>query len=202
MRNIVMMFRRDIAGRIYDQMMKHFYCRNGFLVEEIIGVRRYNLEPTYSVTTRLNLHDNYSGDIRSIVFDGIRKGVFDRARFDSDPELRLARNLETDESVLNWLRPAPNEFNIVYNRGQRYQPDFVIETEDVIYLTEVKRADKMTDPDVVAKKERGTQYCSIASRWSKANGYKEWRYLFIPDNQVQPNSTFPQLAARYADADS
>ena len=202
MRNIVMMFRRDIAGRIYDQMMKHFYCRNGFLVEEIIGVRRYNLEPTYSVTTRLNLHDNYSGDIRSIVFDGIRKGVFDRARFDSDPELRLARNLETDESVLNWLRPAPNEFNIVYNRGQRYQPDFVIETEDVIYLTEVKRADKMTDPDVVAKKERGTQYCSIASRWGKANGYKEWRYLFIPDNQVQPNSTFAQLAARYSDADS
>ena len=202
MRNIVMMFRRDIAGRIYDQMMKHFYCRNGFLVEEIIGVRRYNLEPTYSVTTRLNLYDNYSGDIRSIVFDGIRKGVFDRARFDSDPELRLARNLETDESVLNWLRPAPNEFNIVYNRGQHYQPDFVIETEDVIYLTEVKRADKMTDPDVVAKKERGTQYCSIASRWGKANGYKEWRYLFIPDNQAQPNSTFPQLAARYADADS
>ncbi len=31
MQNIVMMYRRDIANKIYDQMMQHFYCENGLL---------------------------------------------------------------------------------------------------------------------------------------------------------------------------
>ena len=196
MQNIVMMFRREIAGRIYRQMLRHFYCTNGFLQEEIIGTRKYNLRQTYSAKARRSLYDTYSGDIRSIVFDGIRKGVFDRAKFDSEPELQLARNMETDDDVLNWLRPAPNELNITYNHGHRYDPDFIVETGDVIYLTEVKRDDEMESPDVLAKKDRAIQYCAVASRWGKANGYKEWRYLLIPATRIQRNSTFMQLAAR------
>ena len=199
MRNIIMMFRREIAEKIYEQMMRHFYCENGFLQEEVMGTRNYNLRQTYSAKIRLNLYDAYSGDIRSILFDGIRKGVFDSAKFDSNPELQLARNMETDDSVRNWLRPSSNEFNITYNRGQHYEPDFVVETDHTIYLVEVKREDEMNDPDVIAKKKRGIQYCEIASRWGKANGYKEWRYLFIPSRQVQRNSTFAQLAARYTE---
>ena len=188
MRNIVMMFRREIAEKIYNQMMRHFYCTNGFLREEVIGTRNYNIQPTYSAKTRHNLYDNYSGDIRSIIFDGIRKGVFDRAKFDSEPELQLARNMETDNDVLNWLRPAPNELNITYNHGHRYEP-----------LTEVKRDDQMENPDVVAKKERGIQYCAAASRWGKANGYKEWRYLLIPASQIQRNSSFAYLILHTVD---
>ena len=52
-------------------------------------------------------------------------------------------------------------------------------------------------PDVIAKKKRGIQYCEVASRWGKANGYKEWRYLFIPSKQVMPNSSFMLLAKRF-----
>ena len=72
-----------------------------------------------------------------------------------------------------------------------------METEDVIYLVEVKGENKLHDPDVIAKKKRGIQYCEASSRWSKANGYKEWRYLFIPSKQVIPNSSFAQLAERF-----
>ena len=200
MRNIVMMYRREIAEKIYNQMMRHFYCKNGFLQEEVVGTRNYNIQPTYSVKVRRNLYESYTGDIRSIVFDGIRKGVFDRAKFDSEPELLLARNMETDEDVLNWLRPAPNELSITYNRGHRYEPDFIIETRDVIYLTEVKRDDQMDSPDNVAKKERGIQYCAAASRWGRANGYKEWRYLFIPATAIQRSTSFAYLSSRYSQA--
>ena len=200
MRNIVMMYRREIAERIYNQMMRHFYCTNGFLQEEVIGTRNYNIQPTYSAKIRRNLYDSYTGDIRSIMFDGVRKGVFDRVRFDSEPELQLARNMETDDDILNWLRPAPNELNITYNRGHHYEPDFIIETRDVIYLTEVKRDDQMDSADNVAKKERGIQYCAAASRWGKANGYKEWRYLFIPATFIQRNTSFAYLASRYFQA--
>ena len=72
-----------------------------------------------------------------------------------------------------------------------------METEHVIYLVEVKQEKMLNVPDVIAKKKRGIQYCEVASRWGKANGYKAWRYLFIPSKQVLPSSSFMQLAQRF-----
>jgi type III restriction enzyme len=198
MKNIVMMFKRDIAKKIYDQMMQHFYCENGFFQEEVIGARKYNLQQTYNYKERSNLFDeSYSEKIQSVLFEGIKKGVFDTAKFDSHPELVLGRILEVDSDVINWLRPMPQEFNITYNHGHIYEPDFVVETKDVIYLVEVKGEDRLNDPDVIAKKKRGIQYCEVASRWGNANNYKEWQYLFIPSKQVLPNSSFIQLARQF-----
>ena len=198
MQNIVMMYKRDIGNKIYQQMMRHFYCENGFLQEEVIGTRDYNLQQTYQHEKPVGLYDDFTEDIRSVLFTGIRHGVFDTAKFDSkEGELALARVLDSDDDVLNWLRPHPKEFNITYNHGHFYEPDFVVETKHTIYLVEVKGEDKLNDPDVIAKKKRGVQYCEVASRWGKANGYKEWCYLFIPSKQVLPSSTFMQLAQRF-----
>ncbi len=85
-----------------------------------------------------------------------------------------------DNEVKNWLRPNPLQFNIFYNNGRRYEPDFVVETDNTIYLVEVKARNMMKDPDVLAKKERALQYCKIATDYGKANNFKEWKYLFIP----------------------
>ncbi len=198
MRNIVMMYKRDIGNKIYSQMMQHFYCENGFLQEEVIGTRKYNLQQSYHYKVEAGLFEDFTGDIRSVLFTGIKRGVFSVAKFDSrEGELTLARVLETDGDVQNWLRPHPKEFNITYNHGRNYEPDFVVETESRIYLVEVKGEDKLRHPDVIAKKKRGIQYCEVASRWGKANGYKEWRYLFIPSKQVMPSSSFMQLAKRF-----
>ena len=198
MRNIVMMYKRDIANKLYAQMMQHFYCKNGFLQEEVVGTREYNLQQTYSWREKVGLFESFTEDIRNVLFTGIQKGVFSEAKFHSkDGELTLARVMETDSDVINWLRPHPREFNITYNHGHAYEPDFVVETEDIIYLVEVKGEDKLNDPDVIAKKERGIQYCTVASRWGKANGYKEWQYLFIPAGQIRSSSTFALLAERF-----
>lgn len=198
MQNIVMMYKRDIGNKIYQQMMQHFYCENGFLQEEVIGTRDYNLQQTYQYKVCVDLFEDFSEDIRSVLFTGIKRGVFNTAKFHSkEGELTLARVLETDNDVQNWLRPHRKEFNITYNHGHIYEPDFVVETDRIIYLVEVKGEDKLNDPDVIAKKKRGIQYCEAASRWGKANGYKEWRYLFIPAKQILPNSSFMQLAHRF-----
>lgn len=198
MRNIVMMYKRDIANKLYAQMMQHFYCKNGFLQEEVVGTREYNLQQTYSWREKVGLFESFTEDIRNVLFTGIQKGVFSEAKFHSkDGELTLARVMETDSDVINWLRPHPREFNITYNHGHAYEPDFVVETEDIIYLVEVKGEDKLNDPDVIAKKERGIQYCAVASRWGKASGYKEWQYLFIPAGQIRSSSTFALLAERF-----
>ncbi len=198
MQNIVMMYRRDLANKIYTQMMKHFYCENGFLQEEVMDVRCNNFRQSLRFKQRVGLYDDFEGDIHSVLFEGIRKGVFTEAKFDSkEGELTLARVMDRDEDVLKWLRPAPNEFNITYNRGKRYEPDFVVETTDCCYLIEVKAEKDMADPDVIAKKNRGIQYCEVATRWCRANGYKPWKYLFIPSKQVMANSSFARLAEQF-----
>ncbi len=200
MQNIIMMYKKDISKKIYNQMMlkEHFYCQNGFIQEDVMDTRHYNLQQTYGYESKADLFGDFEGHIRSVLFTGIKKGVFDTAKFDSaEGELSLARILERDTDVLNWLRPAPQEFNITYNHGKHYEPDFVVETEDMIYLVEVKRDDEMTKADVLAKKERGVRYCEVVSRWGKANGYKEWRYLLIPASKIMPNSSFMQLAKQF-----
>lgn len=50
-----MMYKRDIGNKIYQQMMQHFYCENGFLQEEIIGTRDYNLQQTYQYKVCVDL---------------------------------------------------------------------------------------------------------------------------------------------------
>lgn len=200
MKNIVMMCKREISNSIYEQMMQHFYYEKGFIKEEVIPSRKYNLSQAYNYKQRKNLYESYEGNIQSILFDGIKRGVFNVAKFDSNPELILARVLEREsEFVLNWLRPAPSEFNITYNRGHKYEPDFVVETDDIIYLVEVKREDQANQPDVVAKKNRAIKYCQVVTEWGKANGYKEWKHIFIPSKQINENSSFKQLCKQFVE---
>jgi type III restriction enzyme len=35
------------------------------------------------------------------------------------------------------------------------------------------------------------------SEWGRANGYKEWDYVFIPSKQITENSTFETLVERF-----
>lgn len=201
MQNIVMMNKRDIADKLYKQMRQHFYYENGLIQEKVIGADDFNLPQSYTSRTEKGLYDSFDsiidGNIKGVLFTGIKKGVFGEAKFDSEPELIFARVLEGDSKVKNWLRPAKRQFNITYNRNQPYEPDFVVETESTIYLVEVKGEDKINAPDVIAKKKRAEQYCRVATAWGKANGYKEWHYLFIPSLQIQPNSSFMVLAQRF-----
>jgi type III restriction enzyme len=99
--------------------------------------------------------------------------------------------------VKNWLRPSSKEFNITYNHGHNYEPDFVVELDDKICLVEVKGEDRLDDADVLAKKDRALRYCKVVSEWGRANGYKEWDYVFIPSKQITENSTFETLVERF-----
>ena len=198
LRSIIMMNKHELTNEVYKQMLKHSHRENGFLQEKVTGIRDYNLRPDYKHKQTANLYEPFTGSISSVLFTGIKKGVFDSAKFDSyQGELTFARLIENDRDVQNWLRPSPLEFNITYGNGRRYEPDFVVETQNTIYLTEVKGEDRINDPDVIAKKERGIKYCEAASRWSRANGFKDWQYLFIPAGEIRANSSFSQLAQRF-----
>ena len=61
-------------------------------------------------------------------------------KFDSGTERDFAIVLENDKSVLKWMRPSIKQFDIYYGPGgiNRYEPDFVVETSDKIYMIETK----------------------------------------------------------------
>ena len=90
---------------------------------------------------------------------------------------------------------------IIYQNDENSYTVFVVETADTIYLVEVKAERDLNDPDVIAKKKRGILYCETVTHWSEANGFKPWKYLFIPANQIYPNSTFMMIAKKYAVAE-
>lgn len=202
-KNIVMMYKREIANEIYSQMLKHFIRNEGIIKEEVFAEKPINYQSKYSYNIKKNLFDNYDSDrdgrITSILFDGIKRGVFETAKFDSVPELQLAKILERENDfVQKWLRPSSTDFNITYNDGKNYEPDFVVETEKMKYLIEVKGEDKLNDPDVLAKKKKSVEYCNLVSKWAEETGDKKWTYVFIPASKITSKSTFKYLSEYYA----
>jgi type III restriction enzyme len=67
------MYKQNIANQIYDQMMQHFYCEEGLLVEAVIETRDYNLAQHYGFVDRMSLYAQYTENIRSILSDEIKK---------------------------------------------------------------------------------------------------------------------------------
>lgn len=198
-KNIIMMYKREVVDEIYNQMLKHFVRNEGIIKEEVFAERPINYQSNYTYRIKKNLFDNYDinrdGKISSVLFDGVKRGVFDVVKFDSASELKFARIVERENHfVERWLRPSPMDFNITYNGGKNYEPDFVVETKDNIYLVEVKGDDKLNDPDVLAKKQKSIEYCKLVSKWAEETGNKKWIHVFIPTSKISSKSTFKYLS--------
>lgn len=144
-------------------------------------------------------------EIKRYVFKGFKKGCYQFAKFDSDPERRLALLLDQEPQVLKWMKPAPNQFRIEDADGHPYQPDFVVETSTERLILEPKRRDLVGDPDVQRKARAAILWCHIATKYhAEAVGEKSWRYALIPDDQIQSSATLEGLLRTYtieADAD-
>ena len=204
LKNIIMMHKKEISLEIYKQMMDHFVRREGLIHEFVIDFNRHNLKSNYSYTMKKDIFvkfDSKEGRITSVLFDGIKKGVFTSAKFDSEPELIFAQILENDTKLVSsWLRPSREEFSfLTYNKGRIYEPDFVVKTTDMIYLVEVKADNQLENADVLAKKERAISYCKIVSEWAKSSKNKEWRYLFIPASVIKETTTLTYLINNYTE---
>ena len=108
--------------------------------------------------------------------------------------------LEKQSDVLKWLKPAANQFNIFWSdryNPHRYEPDFVVETENTIYLIETKKSTAMNDTDVIEKAKSALIYCENATKYNLKNGGKAWKYVLLPHDSVQENMTFEYLVKQY-----
>lgn len=119
-------------------------------------------------------------------------------KFDSDAERKLAIILERDS--LKWFKPARGQLQIFYRQGAdhlEYQPDFVAETDDVIYVLEPKASNQMSDAVVLAKKVAAVNWCGKATDHAISHGAKPWRYVLLPHDEIAGNNTLAGLAARF-----
>ena len=131
------------------------------------------------------------------VFSGFKKACHSLCQFATKGEKDFAALLESDKDVVKWLRPAPKQFKIYWDRDARtYEPDFVVETADTIYLAEIKADNQLEQVDVREKARAALQYCKYASEHTRKNGGKPWKYLLIPHNEVLPNMSLAYFAAK------
>jgi type III restriction enzyme len=105
-----------------------------------------------------------------------------------------------DRDAAKWFRPAKGQFQIFYRQGvdhSEYQPDFVAEMGDTIYMLEPKMKKEMDDPVVLAKKEAAVNWCALASEHAKAHDAKPWKYVLMPHDAIAENMTLKGLADSY-----
>ena len=71
------------------------------------------------------------------------------------------------------------------------------ETADAKYICEPKMASEMDDPDVREKTTAAVTWCRNATDHEIKHGGKPWRYLLIPHDAIQANSTLAGLAKAF-----
>ena len=131
------------------------------------------------------------------LFGGFKRCLYPVQKFQSDPERRLAVILDRESE--KWFRPAKGQFQIFYKSGVdhlEYQPDFVAETSNLIYMLEPKAFNQMNDTDVLAKREAALKWCKNASDYADTCGGKKWTYALIPHDTISENMTLTGLVKR------
>ena len=197
------MYRELIANKIYEQIKPNISV-------EIIAKSKPETEP-YALIIPWN-YSKEKGDevlnfkqtvsaklLSSKVFNGFTKACHDKYKFDSIPEKKFSEIIENAKEVSKWLRPASKQFNIWYNNNSdRYVPDFVAETEKVIYLIEIKAENELEDQIVKMKEQAAINYCKNASEINKARKEKAWKYVIVPGNKTDTNMTFMKLVTEFS----
>ncbi len=203
-RKVLAIEQRGIANAVHAQMLDHFWkdesieyhyeVRQGFteLKESAFTALR---EPPLDYRTAPADKSNMA----RYLFGGFSKCLSTMTKFHSDPERKLAVILEREAA--KWLRPAKGQFQMFYRSGNdhlEYQPDFVAEAEDRIYMLEAKQAGQMQDADVLAKRDVAVRWCATASEHAHSYGGKPWLYALIPHDVITENMTLDFLARQYA----
>ena len=189
-------YKLSIADNIYKQMKEHYRIIPGkFKINKVLPFSKILDQPIIiNNWGTLDFHGpvpSQKSTVIKFVYVGFKKSYYTKYRFDSSTELDFAFILETDDKVLKWIRPVPNQFNIYWSSGsKKYEPDFIVETADSIYMCETKAEKEINDPDVQSKAQAAREFCRCASEFTVKNGGKPWRYIIIPHTLVDRAFSF------------
>ena len=202
-RKVLRCYQRPIAQFIHAQMQAHYWENvAGYEVKISKGFTELK-QSAYTCAVQEPPADYRvapadKSNMAKYLFGGFQRCLYPVQKFDSDAERKLAVILERD--ALKWFRPAKGQFQIFYRHEAdhlEYQPDFVAETADTIWLLEPKASNQMDDPVVLAKQEAAIKWCANASDHATRHGGKPWRYVLIPHDVIAENMTLAGLASTF-----
>ena len=191
-----------IGEFVFQQLMDHYVetettyrvqVQSGFF-----GLKgpNYN-QPPGAPRPNFRVPPTNKSDTKKHVFVGFGKGCFIEQMFHSDDERRFAVLIDDDASVIRWAKPGRRQFMIEYRRGERYEPDFVVETLAEKLICEVKARNEMEDFEVQTKAKAARTWVHYANQHAAEVGGKPWRYLLIPHDGITGSSTLAGLSATY-----
>jgi type III restriction enzyme len=199
--NVLQFHQTDLVGLIGAQMRSHRKVNDtGFDVRvsrgfDVLKKSAHIVQNGFdAVDYRQTVQDK--SKIGRMLFTGYQKCLYPAVKFDSDTERRFSVILERE--ALRWFKPAKGQFQIVYQEGHthnEYVPDFVAETDKVIYMAETKAKNEMTDPVVLAKKKAAEQWCRHASEFCLSQGKKPWKYILVAHDDVKDNMGLDALGS-------
>lgn len=199
-RKVLRCYQRDISRFIHAQMQEHYWEEvGGYEVKIRKGFMDLKSSSYSAVEGEEPLDFRRSPDDKSnmakYLFGGFQRCLYQVQKFASDAERKLAVIL--DREGLRWFKPAKGQFQLFYRSGAdhlEYQPDFVVETDHVIYMLEPKARNELDAVDVLAKKAAAERWCSQATDFAAGNKGKPWRYVLIPHDTIAENMTLEGLA--------
>lgn len=200
-RKVLRMHRREIAGLIHAQMQEHYWedtagydvvVSKGFTDLKKSAYSAH--EPAMDYRTSPPDKSNMARHL----FGGFRRCLYPVQKFHSEAERVLAVILERDAQ--KWFKPAKGQFQLWYKSGGQqleYQPDFVAEAEDAIYMLEPKARNQMDADEVRAKHDAAVLWCRRASAHTATYSGKPWKYVLIPHDEIATNMTLKSLSQRF-----
>lgn len=193
----------EIANVVHNQMIKHFWEDDKVEYKYEISKGFTSLkESAYTTNTKHYLDYRTSppdkSNMSKYLFTGFSKCLYQEQKFQSEAERVLSIILERD--AIKWFKPARGQFQIYYKwdgNYLEYQPDFVAETAEIIYILEPKNRDEIDNPQVVAKKDVAVKWCQNASNYMLQHNGKPWVYVLIPHDAIAQNMTLTGLSDRF-----
>jgi type III restriction enzyme len=196
---------KEIAAFVHAQMQQHYWEDD--TVEYEVKINKGFTELKSSAYTASATDDPLDfkvspqdkNNMAKYLFGGFKRCLYPVQKFDSEAERILAVILDRDS--IKWFKPAKGQFQIYYKLGAdhpEYQPDFVAETADAIYMLEPKKKAAMLDTDVVAKKDSAEKWCKNTSDYNAKHARKPWTYALIPHDVIAENMSLEHLVSKNA----
>ncbi|MEG9437557.1 DEAD/DEAH box helicase family protein [Edaphobacter sp. HDX4] len=199
-------YQREISRFIHSQMQEHFWEEaTGYETKVTKGFTE--LKPSaYTMSASEQIRDyrispEDKNNIGRYLFGGFQHCLYAEEKFQSDSERKLAVILEREQ--VKWFKPRKGQFQLFYRWGsdhREYQPDFVAETNDCIYMLEPKARGDLDDTEVKLKCEIAVKWCALATEYATDTGGKPWKYALIPHDVIGDNRTLKGLVDLYHQA--
>jgi len=201
---VLVYYQKAIAEYIHTQMVEHQY-EKPVEYEVVLSKGFTELKKSAYTARKDDQVCNFQttpadkSKIPSMLFGGYKKCLYQICKFQSYQELLMSRILERD--ALKWFKPAIGQFQIFYKKTGIYQveyvPDLIAETENEIFMIEVKSIMELEDSIVLAKKDAAIKWCNLATSHNLKHSGKPWIYLLIPHNAIGDFTDLMSLAQQY-----